>query len=119
MVELVCASNRVKSYLTTIVSEGAGSEVEKQKLIKMIGEVSTCENNLIELSEKTTAKEKTGKKKRTPSAFNLFVKDCMSEADIKAFADAPAAMRKCTLKWNENKETLKPKYEEKRREIYE
>ena len=40
---------------------------------------------------------------RKPSAYNLFVKDCLGDKDIKALDTQPDRMKACAVKWNEEK----------------
>ena len=47
------------------------------------------------------------KKKREPSAYNIFVSQCMKSKNIKGFGEAPKAMKECAVEWREKKKTLK------------
>jgi len=40
---------------------------------------------------------------RKPSVYNLFVKDCLTEPDIKALDTQPNRMKACAVLWNEKK----------------
>jgi hypothetical protein len=39
------------------------------------------------------------KKKRTTSAYQQFVSECMKKKNIKGFGNAPIAMKECALEW--------------------
>ena len=44
---------------------------------------------------------------RQPSAYNLYMKDCFKEPDIKALSTQPERMKKCAVKWNDKKKQAK------------
>ena len=47
---------------------------------------------------------KTVRSKRAPSAYNIFVGDCIRAKDIKGFGAAAPAMKGCAAEWKAKKE---------------
>lgn len=43
------------------------------------------------------------KQKKPPSEYNQFISSCMKKQGVKSFAEAPEAMRKCSMEWKEKK----------------
>lgn len=44
------------------------------------------------------------KKKRQPSAYQLFISTCLKEKKVKGKDDAPGKMRECATEWRAKKE---------------
>jgi hypothetical protein len=69
-------------------------------------DASPSEQNIMkDLKQKMDELPKCGNTRgpRKPSAYNLFVKECLADNDIKAIGRQPDRMKACAVKWNEKK----------------
>jgi hypothetical protein len=70
-------------------------------LAPVMGYITDCEQPL---DMEFCASSKGRKGKREPSAYNIFVKQCMlKHGGVKAFGDAAGLMKKCAGEWREQK----------------
>ena len=111
---IVCASNEVKSVLQALTEESKLGEEVKNAIFNELEALPPCEGLLpIDFEEAGKATGKKGGKKRKPSAYNLFVSDCMSAKDVKSFAEAGGKMKECAVDWKKGGDKLKKEYEAK------
>jgi len=101
-VSIVCMSEELKQrFLESMKKLGMPSEV-----IEHIGTISKCEVGHI-----GTAKVAVLKKKRAPSAYNLFIGDCVKEqSDDKPVKDRFST---CVINWKNLSEEKKEEYRER------
>lgn len=72
----------------------------------LMSDASPAEKNVLkDLKAEMDELPKCGKTRgpRKPSAYNLFVKDCLTEPKIKALNSQPDRMKACAVNWNEKK----------------
>lgn len=72
----------------------------------LLGGATPAEKNIMkDLKKEMDDLPKCGRTRgpRKPSAYNLFVKDCLTDPDVKALDTQPDRMKACAVKWNENK----------------
>ena len=90
-----CIDSSIKSFLIDKISGTSLPDKEKRSLIDYLKEIPYC------IEQK--GKGKGERKKRAPSPYNLFIKDCFQLSDIKKLSGAPAKMRACGAKWKQRK----------------
>lgn len=76
----------------------------------LLKDASPAEKNIMkDFKQEMDELPKCGKTRgpRKPSAYNLFVKDCLGDHDIKALDTQPDRMKACAVKWNEKKKQAK------------
>lgn len=72
----------------------------------LLGGATPAEKNIMkDLKSKMDELPKCGRTRgpRKPSTYNLFVKDCLTDPDVKALDTQPDRMKACAVKWNDDK----------------
>ena len=72
----------------------------------LLVDASPAEKNIMkDLKQEMDELPKCGRTRgpRKPSAYNMYVKDCMTEPDIKALDTQPDRIKACAVKWNDDK----------------
>ena len=111
---IVCASDDVKAVITSAVEMSKMGDEVKSAIYGELEALPPCEGLLpIDFEDAGKATGKKGGKKRKPSAYNLFVSDCMSAKDVKSFAEAGGKMKECAVDWKTGGDKLKKEYEAK------
>lgn len=90
---------------TSCISQDSREAVEGIMDVLM-GPASPAEKNILkDLKQKMDKLPKCGKTRgpRKPSKYNLFVKDCLGNPDIKTLNTQPERMKACAVKWNDSK----------------
>ncbi len=115
---IVCASDQVREHIiTAIEGSNLGKEI-KDATLKELKALPGCTGALpVDFEDAKTSKAKGERKKRGPSAYNLFVKDCMTSPEMKGIEKAADRMKKCGPQWKAGGDELKAKYEKKLREL--
>ena len=98
---ITCVEPRIKDFIAEKIEKSSLPESEKQGLVDYLKKLPLCGKGIpigIEIGQAKT------RKKRAPSPYNLFIKQCFGLAEIKALSGgAPAKMRACGAKWREQK----------------
>lgn len=102
---LSCIGPQAKSAIAEEIGRAAITETEKVELNQFLKTFPTCGTGIpIEIGEVQTGKK--GKRaKRAPSAYNLFIGQCMKGKKIKAFGEASGKMKECASEWRQRKGT--------------
>lgn len=90
---------------TSCISQDSREAVEGI-MNTLLGDATPAEKNIMkDLKREMDELPKCGKSRgpRKPSVYNLFVKDCLTDSDIKALGTQPDRMKACAVKWNEKK----------------
>lgn len=72
----------------------------------LLVDASPAEKNIMkDLKQEMDELPKCGRTRgpRKPSAYNMYVKDCMTKPDIKALDTQPDRIKACAVKWNDDK----------------
>ena len=98
---MTCAEPRIKAFIAEEIEKSSLPEDEKQGLISYLKKLPLCCKGIPIQIQREQAKTR---KKRAPSAYNLFIKQCFGLAEIKSLSGgAPAKMKACSRKWKETK----------------
>lgn len=109
---IVCASNDVKAVLMATIEESKMGDEVKNAIFNELENLPGCEGMLpLDFDDVKSARGKGTRKKRKPSAYNLFIGDCMNQKNIKSFSEAGGAMKSCAADWKKGGAKLKKKYE--------
>ncbi len=96
-----------KPCLSTDLKKVLKGAVGDADLIKMIDKVSTCpRGTVMQLCPAGTNSRGAGPKtKRAPSAYNIFIGECMRSKPIKGkpFGAAAKFMKECSVEWKAKK----------------
>lgn len=111
MKTLSCIGPQTKSAVTEEIDRSSLSQAEKTELNQFLKNFPTCGVGIpVELQDIPTEKkgervhrEKGERPKRPPSAYNLFVKECFKDPEVKRLGTAPKKMKACGSKWREKK----------------
>lgn len=102
---LSCIGPQVKSAVTEEIASSGISASEKAELNQFLKTFPTCGTGIpIEVGEVKTGRGKKGERpKRPASPYNLFVKECFTDPDVKRLGNAPEKMKACGKQWREKK----------------
>ena len=79
---------------------------EENEQVSMMLELPQCPDDKFLMVGEVTGGVSRGRKsggKRAPSAYNLFIGECMKRGKIKSFGEAPQKMRECAVEWKQKK----------------
>lgn len=93
MSDVVCANAFVKGLLIEQVEQSSFTPSNKRKQVEHINELPNCSDGVS--IQFDPSKKRGEKKKREPSAYNIFVGQCMKGGN--------KGMKQCATEWKEQK----------------
>jgi len=82
------------------VKEAISSQIKGAAVRELLAKIADCP----EPEDIQLCGGKTVRGKRAPSAYNIFVGDCIRAKNIKGFGAAAPAMKGCAAEWRARKE---------------
>jgi len=123
---IICINPKMRSQIEGAIKDSQLSSEIRTAMHKELGKLRNCDANLLLDFENahapakgtTVAKEgKKTRKKRKPSAYNLYVSECMKSPEMKSLKLAKDRMKACAVDWKKGGPELKKKFEEKLRAL--
>jgi len=109
---IICANDQVRRQIIETVKNSAMGKEIKDATLAELEALPGCEGALlVDFEDADKPKGKKPGAKRGPSAYNLFVKDCMASPELAGIEKATDRMKECGPRWKAGGDELKKKYE--------
>ena len=115
---IVCASDQVRNLIIKAVEGSTLGKEIKEATLKELKGLPGCEGALpvdFEDAKKTQAKKEG--KKRGPSGYNLFVKDCVTSPELAGIEKVTDRMKECGPRWKACDDEFREKYNREARAL--
>lgn len=113
---IVCLNEELKSMIYSSIEMSNMTEKIKSAVYEELEALPDCEGGLpLDFGDAGKPGKGAPKKKRAPSAYNLFVSDCFARNGVKDFKSGGARMKECSIQWKKGGDKLKKQYTEKLR----
>jgi len=101
MQQIVCLSDELKAIMMGVLQE---TGIQDRKAENFIAGLPLCTSGApLEVREIKVQGNTATKRKRKPSAYNMFISECMKKAKIKETGKrASSVMKECALEWKKN-----------------
>ncbi len=119
---IICINPKMRSEITEAINKSQMDTEIRTAMHKELSKIRNCADGLLldfENAHAPTkgatvpAEAKKPKKKRKPSAYNLYISECMKSPEMKSLKMAKDRMKACAVDWKKGGPDLKQKFAEK------
>jgi len=123
---IICINPKLRTQISGAIKDSKLSSEIRTAMHKELDKIRSCDADLLmdfenahapAKSAPVTEKAKKPRKKRKPSAYNLYVSECMKSDAMKSLKMAKDRMKACAVDWKKGGPDLKAKFEEKLRAL--
>ena len=123
---IICINPKMRNEISGAINGSKLDSEIRTAMHKELSKIRNCANGLLLDFENShapakdtnvPAEVKKPKKKRGPSAYNLYISDCMKSPEMKSLKMAKDRMKACAVDWKKGGPELKQKFAEKLRAL--
>jgi len=123
---IICVNDKLRASISGAIKDSKLSSEIRIAMHKELDKIRGCDADLLMDFENAHAPAKAApvtdegkkpRKKRKPSAYNLYISECMKSDKMKSLKMAKDRMKACAADWKKGGPDLKKKFDEKLRAL--